>query len=162
MPITAGLRARRRKRPYLPLQRYGYLHDDMSRKLPSAGLLLSLCCAGSAEVDGLLCRESGNWEAAAAGEAKEAPEILVELERDIERRVEASVAQNRRLPLLELVRIFGLSGLEVDVLIACLAPELDRKYERISTGRPFSSPPPIRVRRSRAMPRAILPCEKRC
>jgi hypothetical protein len=36
-----------------------------------------------------------------------------------------------RLPLPELGRIFGLSELELDAVLICLAPELRRKYDRL-------------------------------
>ncbi|MGD9525779.1 AAA family ATPase [Pseudonocardia sp.] len=44
---------------------------------------------------------------------------------------EAGTRAGARMRLLELARAFGLSGFDVDVVVACLAPELDRRYERI-------------------------------
>ena len=57
--------------------------------------------------------------------------MLRQLESEIERRVDRSLAEGMRLPLIELARRFALTPAEVDVLIACMAVELDRRYERV-------------------------------
>jgi AAA+ superfamily predicted ATPase len=46
-------------------------------------------------------------------------------------RVGASLDRGVPLPLPRLARLFGLSPFEQDVLLLCLAPELDLKYERL-------------------------------
>lgn len=56
---------------------------------------------------------------------------LVQLERSIAARLKASHGQVPRLMLPQVASILNLSGMEVSILVACLAPELDRKYERI-------------------------------
>ena len=35
------------------------------------------------------------------------------------------------LRLDRLARLFGLSTLDIDILLICLAPELDNRYERL-------------------------------
>lgn len=56
---------------------------------------------------------------------------LVQLERRIAARLRASDGQEVRLMIPEVASKLNLSGLEVSILMACLAPELERKYERI-------------------------------
>lgn len=53
------------------------------------------------------------------------------LEANIGARVESSLQNGMRLPLVELVKRFALTSSEIDLLIACLAVELDTRYERI-------------------------------
>jgi hypothetical protein len=57
--------------------------------------------------------------------------LLDSAERRITYRVANSLAQGVRLPLIELKRCFSLTAFEIDILLACLAAELDRRYERI-------------------------------
>src|SRR3954467_14770768 len=56
---------------------------------------------------------------------------LDELSRAIELRTAASLAAGVPLRLVALARLFGLESFEVDVVVACLAPELDARYERL-------------------------------
>ncbi|MEK4327910.1 ATP-binding protein [Paenibacillus sp. FSL R7-0312] len=64
---------------------------------------------------------------------------IAHLERQIAARLEASYGlssgqppgEGPRLMLPQVASALNLSGLEVSILVACLAPELDRKYERI-------------------------------
>jgi hypothetical protein len=42
-----------------------------------------------------------------------------------------SLRQGVSLRLVELARLFDLTTFDVDVILACLAPELDRRYERL-------------------------------
>jgi hypothetical protein len=73
----------------------------------------------------------------AAGTESTPPEIeaidraLRALTRGIADRVAKSIEQGVRLPLLDLAERFALSASEIDILVACLAVELDRRYERI-------------------------------
>jgi ATPase family associated with various cellular activities (AAA) len=64
--------------------------------------------------------------------------VLQTIERqlqDTERRIAGRVAQTQalrlRLPLLALAKRFALSARDLDILFACLAVEIDRRYERI-------------------------------
>jgi len=56
---------------------------------------------------------------------------IAELQSDIDARVAATIAQGRFLALVQLARVFGLSPFELQVVIICLAPELQRKYDRL-------------------------------
>jgi hypothetical protein len=84
---------------------------------------LSFAAITDSEVDSLLRREPDDERPA---EGEDTP-----FDRHVEQRVAATLATKGRLPLLELSRMFGLSALEADTLVACLAVEIDRKYERI-------------------------------
>lgn len=48
----------------------------------------------------------------------------------IDARVEATMSTGVDLPLVRLAQTFRLSAWEEEVLVLCLAPELDRRYER--------------------------------
>ncbi len=82
-----------------------------------------------AEVDRLLARAPAGPPAAAAAEAQRA--WHGELSAEIEARVEASEAAGVFLSLRHLERLFGLSPIDRQVIVLCLAPELDRKYDRL-------------------------------
>jgi hypothetical protein len=56
---------------------------------------------------------------------------LIELRDDLSRRVAASLDAGVELPLVELGRIFNLSAWEQEVLLLCLAPDANSRYERI-------------------------------
>jgi hypothetical protein len=56
---------------------------------------------------------------------------LDDLSDTIERRTAASLAAGLPLRLVALAGLFGLGSFEVDVVLACLAPELDARYERL-------------------------------
>lgn len=58
--------------------------------------------------------------------------LRVELSRNtIKAKLAASLTQGIALPLQQLARVFGLSPLEVQIVVICLAPELQRKYDRL-------------------------------
>ncbi len=54
----------------------------------------------------------------------------LEVKNAIDRKVEASIGAGIDLPLFRLAQTFRLSAWEEEVLVLCLAPELDRRYER--------------------------------
>jgi hypothetical protein len=56
---------------------------------------------------------------------------LDDLSETIERRTAASLAAGVPLRLVALAGLFELGSFEVDVVLACLAPELDARYERL-------------------------------
>lgn len=56
---------------------------------------------------------------------------LVEIEREIEERGRKSQEQGIFLGLPGVARLFGLSPFELEIVVICLAPELDRKYDRL-------------------------------
>jgi hypothetical protein len=64
-------------------------------------------------------------------ELDEIERALRNLEPCIAARAARSTALGVRLPLIELAARLGLSAAEIDILFACLAVELDRRYERI-------------------------------
>lgn len=86
------------------------------------------------EVDALLEQPAGlpNWTRAPGPWSQ--PEVQTALDRlasDIARRQVESQRQGAVLRLAELVRRFDLTPLDVDILLICLAPELDLRYERL-------------------------------
>jgi DNA replication protein DnaC len=56
---------------------------------------------------------------------------LDQLSADIAEHTAGSLRQGVSLRLVELARLFDLTAFDVDVILACLAPELDRRYERL-------------------------------
>jgi winged helix domain-containing protein/ATPase family protein associated with various cellular activities (AAA) len=56
---------------------------------------------------------------------------VLQLQVRIEARAAKTRAQGARLPLAELAERFALTSREVDLLFACFAVELDRRYERV-------------------------------
>jgi hypothetical protein len=92
--------------------------------------ILGFAAITDQEVERLLRVPVG--EAAAASADLEAIELaLQDLEQRIADRVAQSLAHSVRLPLVELASRFALTAREIDILFACLAAELDRRYERI-------------------------------
>ena len=58
-------------------------------------------------------------------------EHIAELEPEIEAKKVESLGRGISLNLPLLANIFGLSPFEIDVVLICMAPELDTKYERL-------------------------------
>ena len=58
-------------------------------------------------------------------------EPVVTLAKDIASRKEMSIQQGIYLPCARLAQLFALTPFEEKIIIVCLAPELDRKYERL-------------------------------
>ena len=56
---------------------------------------------------------------------------LVTLSAEIDGRVERTLRQGIWLALPALGRLFGLSAVELQIVLICLAPELRRKYDRL-------------------------------
>ena len=87
------------------------------------------------EVDALLDRPLGAppWSGVPIAEAEAAAvrDALEECSREIEARVAQSLAQGVRLRLVALAHLYALSSFDVDVVVVCLGPELDRRYERL-------------------------------
>jgi AAA+ superfamily predicted ATPase len=77
------------------------------------------------EVDHLLTTE----HPAQAARRTTVDETVDEFAAEVADRVAAS--DGVRLPLRELGQVFGLSELELDAVLVCLAPELRRKYDRL-------------------------------
>jgi SpoVK/Ycf46/Vps4 family AAA+-type ATPase len=58
-------------------------------------------------------------------------ERIAEIEAEIEEKKEESLGKGIKLNLPLLANIFGLTSFESDVVLICMAPELDTKYERL-------------------------------
>jgi SpoVK/Ycf46/Vps4 family AAA+-type ATPase len=56
---------------------------------------------------------------------------LERLQNNIDANVRNSIEQGVYLALPQLAHFFGLSSFEIEVIVVCLAPELNRKYEKI-------------------------------
>jgi ATPase family associated with various cellular activities (AAA) len=56
---------------------------------------------------------------------------LDQLAAEHDRRTAESLRRGVPLRLVELARLFDLTDFDADVVLACLAPELDRRYERL-------------------------------
>ncbi|MCP4663259.1 MAG: ATP-binding protein, partial [bacterium] len=69
--------------------------------------------------------------AAEAGSVAAEEEALEARTNRIARRVSASAEQGVDLTLPRLARLFALSPFELGAVVICLAPELDRKYDRL-------------------------------
>ena len=80
-----------------------------------------------AEVDRLLARSPLQTPAAEPHRSRSGERLRAE----IDARVEASEAAGVFLSLRHLERLFGLSPIERRLIVLCLAPELDRKYDRL-------------------------------
>ena len=75
-------------------------------------------------------RDSGE-PASLFSERRKLEQALTDIQNDIEARRAASLQAGTYLSLTRLAELFGLSHFEQQCLIVCLAPEVDRKYERI-------------------------------
>jgi hypothetical protein len=94
--------------------------------------VLSFAVITDEEIDRLLRRdEASATPGPDPAEIVHIDRILDDLDRTIAHRVERALVAGCRLPVIDLAHRFALSPLEVDVVITCLAAELDRRYERI-------------------------------
>lgn len=87
-----------------------------------------------AEIDAVLDKPVGVpvWDTDPG--AQDAPEIgpqLDQLSTEISERVAHSVRQGVYLRLVALAELFDLCPFDVEVVVMCLAPEVDRRYERL-------------------------------
>jgi hypothetical protein len=88
--------------------------------------ILGFAAITEQEVQHLLTPASATF-----ADAEEIERALDAIEQRIASRVAQSASRGVRLPLMELANRFALSVFELDILFACLAPELDRRYQRI-------------------------------
>jgi hypothetical protein len=90
--------------------------------------ILGFAAISEQEVQQLLDTPADDRTAdAAAGHAQQ----LRILDQYIGARVDRSLQNGMRLPLFELIKSFALTPSEIDLLIVCMAVELDARYERI-------------------------------
>jgi SpoVK/Ycf46/Vps4 family AAA+-type ATPase len=83
------------------------------------------------EIEVLWSLEDGNR---AGNESKKLQDLLSEirkLENEIETKLAGALEGGVRLSLLEIKWRLGLSTFDVDVILVCLAPELDLKYSKL-------------------------------
>ncbi|NOU93662.1 AAA family ATPase [Paenibacillus sp. LMG 31456] len=97
---------------------------DVWRDDPYQGLFVS-----EEEFLDLIIGHADDW--ADDPEAAAVLEQLENLERAIAHRLAVSVQAGVHMPLLAAVNTFGLRGRERDFVVAALAVEMDRKYERV-------------------------------
>ncbi|MCD4824718.1 MAG: hypothetical protein K8S55_08925, partial [Phycisphaerae bacterium] len=85
------------------------------------------------EVDALLAQPLGmpRWATVLASLPLEVRTALDRLAGEISRRKAESTRLDIILRLKELARLFQLTPFDIDVLLICLAPELDLRYERL-------------------------------
>ena len=83
------------------------------------------------EVDALLDNPLAVPPAPAAEEPEPVDLRLDQLSREIAWRTAASIRDGVALRLVRLSDRFGLTGLDLDIVVGCLAPELDRRYDRL-------------------------------
>ncbi|HXQ45445.1 MAG TPA: AAA family ATPase [Caulobacteraceae bacterium] len=93
---------------------------------PYRGLYIS-----SAEFAGMIETPAGLPRWAVATPRPRLDAALSRLGAEIEARAELAEALGSRLRLSELQRLFALNQRDVDLLLICVAPELDVRYERV-------------------------------
>jgi hypothetical protein len=103
-------------------------HDDAEEELAAFYI-------PEAEADALLDKAIGapTWATVPLpSELREALQTRLDrLAADIAQHTAESLRRDVSLRLVELARLFDLTTLDVDVILTCLAPELDRGYERL-------------------------------
>ncbi len=109
------------------------LRRELARSRPrKPSDLLGFAAITDEEVDRLLGQaDPREGEAARAPEIHKFEQAAADLRRRIDSRVKQTLASGGRLPVIELAQRFALSAFEIDILVACLATEIDRRYERI-------------------------------
>jgi hypothetical protein len=86
------------------------------------------------EVDSLLSQPIGlpRWATVSSPRSlTEVHSVLEQIATDIDQRKQESISRGVMLCLNDLACLFGLTPFEIDVLLICLAPELDLRYERL-------------------------------
>jgi hypothetical protein len=86
------------------------------------------------EVDALLARPLGQprWlEGGDRGQPHEQDDALRVLSKSLAKRRAASLEQGTNLRLARLADLFGLDQFDLDVVLACLAVEIDLRYEKL-------------------------------
>jgi len=83
------------------------------------------------EVDWLLGHTGEPASASESGDIERVRRRLRAFEAHVRRRVERSVHEGIYLALHDLAQLFALSRFEYRAVVVCLAPELDRKYDKL-------------------------------
>jgi SpoVK/Ycf46/Vps4 family AAA+-type ATPase len=63
--------------------------------------------------------------------AQDDDESVRRIDDDVSRRIDASRRDPIDRPLARLARLFHLTAFEMDTLLVCVAPEIDRRYEKV-------------------------------
>ncbi len=108
-------------------------HVSMARATYAADPALKGLYITEQEVDALLTKPLGapNWALDAASSDAALHSSTEKLRRRLAEREEEILSEGVTLRLIELARCFDLSTFEIDVVLICLAPELDLRYERL-------------------------------
>jgi hypothetical protein len=95
---------------------------------PFKGLVVT-----DAEISNLLCSTQGLNQEPDAGTAEQLKleQALANLQNEIEARRAASVQVGAHLSLPRLAELFSLTRFEEQCVVVCLAPEIDRKYDKV-------------------------------
>ena len=104
------------------------LHLTVQRARSPGGRWGRLCVTDES-VDALFAERPGGEPASATEQAL--VQTVEATRAEVDRRLTASEGGEVILRLPRLTRLFALSPFERDVLVVCLAPELDAKYERL-------------------------------
>jgi SpoVK/Ycf46/Vps4 family AAA+-type ATPase len=90
-------------------------------------------CIKEEEIDSILAQEDpfGTEREIPASQLKSLRDQLASLEADISDKKATSIREGVLLRLERLKELFQLSPFEIDVLLICLAPEVDLKYEKL-------------------------------
>ncbi len=84
-----------------------------------------------AEIDALLAQPLGaGWGGANLRGTADLAKLVEEIRGRAQALQQAAQEQGQTLALKRLVEVFGLEQFELDALLICLAPALDRRYER--------------------------------
>jgi hypothetical protein len=105
-----------------------------ARQLPQVEDEFQAFYVSSEEINALLAEPIGLPRWATEQLPLSLPDVRESLEQisaDIARRKKKSAEQGIRLRLDELARHFDLTAFEIDILLICLAQELDLRYERL-------------------------------
>jgi len=95
------------------------------------GLYVSENEVSSLTADGFTCEQDGIPPASDDPGYQSLREELAQLERQIDERRTESLRQGTELRLEWLIDKFALTSLDKDILLLCLLPEFDLKYERL-------------------------------
>ncbi|MBC7983330.1 MAG: ATP-binding protein [Candidatus Obscuribacterales bacterium] len=109
-----------RRRVYL-FRREAQASDAIARAAPTY--------VSDQEADALLNTEHSRFQG--DNHCAQLDARIAALEQTLSKAIAACEREGVLLPLPRLVQLFGLSWLEVQALIVCLAPELRRKYDRL-------------------------------
>src|SRR5262245_28847307 len=102
--------------------------ERFKRSAPDQTELLRGVFISEAEVADTLSQMSGGSRERATRESREA---ITALEQEIAARRQASLEQEVYLSLPRLGRVFGLTRFEELLMLLCLAPEIDARYEKV-------------------------------